>query len=229
VPARQAAPDPEDTSEGNANVILSSRGALALRGIVIAAAVAVIPAVAGCEAGADSATQQWHQPTPGASAMASSLTISNVFVLGAAPATALQPGQSAGLFLALSNTGRPDQLLSISAPGIASSVQLPAGGVRVGTSQSVLLQGPAPRVILEKLTRRLGGGQIVPIVLDFKNAGQVSLRVPVMPRAQYFVTFSPVPATPTASPAATGPHASASSAASNAASAVPTPAPTPTG
>jgi copper(I)-binding protein len=205
--------------------MLSSRSARLLRGLAVAAVTVLVPAVAGCEAGANAPTQQWHQPTPGASAYLNKITISNVFVLGAPPQAALAPGSSAGLFLALTNNGASkDALVSISAPGIARSVLLPKGGIPIPSQRSVLLQGPAPRVLLQKLTRALGGGQAIPLVLNFQNAGSVTLHVPVMPRAAYYASYSPAPASPSAapSPAATGKH-------KNKATAPPAASPSPTG
>jgi copper(I)-binding protein len=185
--------------------MLSSRSAQALRGLAVAAVTVLVPAVAGCEAGSNAPTQQWHQPTPGASAQLNQIAISNVFVLGATPPASLTPGGSAGLYLALANNGNSgDRLVSISAPGSARAVLLPKGGVTLASGQSVLLQGPAPQVLLEKLTRQLGGGVSIPVVLDFLNAGTVTLQVPVMPRSQYYTTFSPAPVSPSASPSATG-------------------------
>ena len=204
--------------------MLSSRSARVLRGLAVAAVTVLVPAVAGCEAGANAPTQQWHQPTPGASATLNKLAISNVFVLGAPPRSSLAAGGSAGLFLAVTNGGsRNDTLLSISAPGTAGSVLMPKKGITVASQHSVLLQGPAPEIVLQQLTRPLGGGQDIPVTLDFANAGRVTLRVPVMPRAAYFSTYSPAPASPTASPspAATGKHSKAK--------ATPAPTPTPTG
>lgn len=184
--------------------MLSSRRAQALRGLAIAAVAALVPTVAGCEAGTNSPTQQWHQPTPGATGAVNSISISNAFVLGASPQSALPAGSSAGVFLALSNDGASsDRLVSISAPGAAASVQFPSGGIRVGGGQSVLLQGPAPAILLQQTTRSLVGGQNIPLVLDFQNAGSVTLRVPVMPRAGYYATYAPVPASPSASPSGT--------------------------
>jgi copper(I)-binding protein len=175
-------------------VIRSRRGAPPLRGLVVAGAATLITAVAGCEAGANAPTQQWHQPTPGASAVVGgSLRISNMFVLGPVPGSTLARGASAGLFFALHNGGAPDRLLSIAAPGSASSVRVPAGGITVGRQQSLLLSGPAPRVLLEHLVRTLRGGQVVMVTMNFQNAGQVALHVPVMPRAAYYSTFSPAP------------------------------------
>jgi copper(I)-binding protein len=190
-------------------VIRSRRGALSLRGLAVVAAAGLIPAIAGCEAGSNAPTQQWHQPTPGASAIVNhTLRINNVFVLGPTPGFSLPRGASAGLFLALTNDGLPDRLISITAPTAATSVRVPVGGISLGRNQSLLLTGPSPRVLLVRLTRTLKGGQYVRVNMNFQNAGHASLLVPVMPRAAFYATFSPapvllhpnVPATPTPSP-----------------------------
>jgi copper(I)-binding protein len=186
-------------------VIPSSRGVLPLRSLLIVAAAALIPVIAGCEAGINAPTQEWHQPTAGASAVVNStMRINNMFVLGPIPSLKIPPGASAGVFLALNNSGPRDRLISITAPGSASSVQVPAGGIAVGRDQSLLLTGPAPRVLLHGLTRTLRGGQYVRMNLNFQNAGHVTMLVPVMPRAAFYVTFSPAPRpvpTPTRTPA----------------------------
>ena len=202
-------------------MILSNRAAAPLRALALAAAAVLVPAITGCEAGFNAPTQQWHQPSAGASAVVNSeIRINNMFVLGAAPAFSLPRGGSAGLFLALENQGGPDRLVAITAPGAATAVQMPGGGVRLGAEQQVLLTGPAPQVILRGLTRRLNGGQHILVVLHFLRAGSVALQVPVMPRAQWFATYAPAPplvrpspsgsaspsgtASPSPSPSATG-------------------------
>jgi copper(I)-binding protein len=175
-------------------VIRSRRSLLPLRGLVVVAAVGLVPAVAGCEAGANAPTQQWHQPTPGASAIVNdTLRINNMFVLGPAPGLTLPRGASAGVFLALANDGAPDRLISMTAPGAAAAVLVPTGGIRVGAQQSLFLTGPAPRVLLRHLTRTLNGGQYIRVNMEFQNAGHVSLLVPVMPRTAAYGTFSPAP------------------------------------
>jgi hypothetical protein len=186
-------------------VILSSRAA-PLRVLAMVVAAAVAPVIAGCEAGFNAPTQQWHQPAAGASAVVNNvLRINNVFVLGAAPAFSLPRGSSAGLFLAITNEGAaPDRLIGVTAPGTAAAVQLPAGGVPLAGQQQVLLSGPAPRVILRRLTRSVNGGQHILVVLHFVRAGNVTMAVPVMPRAQWFSTFSPAPLLVRPSPSPTG-------------------------
>ena len=175
-------------------MIRSRRGLLSLRNLMVVAAMGLIPAIAGCEAGNDAPTQQWHQPTPGASAIVdNTLRINNMFVLGPTPGFTLPRGASAGVFFALANDGAPDRLLSIKAPGGATSVLVPAGGITLGRQQTLFFTGPSPRVVLQHLTRTLNGGQWVLLNLQFQNAGFVSMRVPVMPRTESYGTFSPAP------------------------------------
>jgi hypothetical protein len=177
------------------------------RRIVIATAVALVPLIAGCEAGTNAPSLQWHAPTDGTGAVIGGITISNAFVLGAPIGSALRPGQNAGLFFGLTNTGTSsDRLVSVSAcqPGngctlLARSVLLPGGQVVVNSQRSVLLTGPRPKVILEDLLRPVTGGSVVKLVLTFRKAGQLTLGVPVMPMAQYYATLSPPPA-PTSFP-----------------------------
>jgi copper(I)-binding protein len=192
-------------------VIRSKRGARSLRGLAAVAAASLIPVIAGCEAGANAPTQQWHQPTAGASTIVNNtLRINNMFVLGPAPGFSLPRGASAGVFLALTNDGVPDRLLSMTAPAAATSVRVPIGGVSLGHEQSLFFTGPSPRVLLVHLTRILNGGQYIRVNMNFQNAGHVSLLVPVMPRAAFYGTFSPaplllhpnIPASATPSPAA---------------------------
>ena len=195
----------------------SSRGVRPLRGVLIVAATALIPVIAGCEAGNNAPTQEWHQPTAGASAVVSNtMRINNVFVLGPTPGFVLPAGASAGMFLGLHNNGAPDRLVSISAPGSAARIQVPIGGINVGHQQSLLLTGPQPRVLLRGLTRSLHGGQYVRVNMDFQSAGHVTLLVPVMPRAAFYATYSPAPRlflrpNPTLTPAAPTPTPSPTS------------------
>jgi hypothetical protein len=170
-------------------------GALPRRLLIVAAA-ALIPAVAGCEAGNNAPTLDWHYPTEGSGNAVHDISIRNVFVLGGPAASALPSGGSASLFLALYNTGRPDRLLSVQAPGTATTVTVAGGSVPLGTNRGALLTGPQPAVVLTGLTRQLRSGSVVTIVLNFQRLGSVSLRVPVLPQAQAYATFSPPAPTP---------------------------------
>lgn len=179
------------------------RPVLARRLVLAAAAVAaLIPVLAGCEAGTNAPTLQFHPPTDSATENAGTIAIRNVFVLGAPLGRDLPAGSSASVFLALVNTGTSDTLVSISARGTAASVTLPAGGIPVVAGHPVYYSGPLPRVVLRDLVRPLRGGSTVRLQLVFAKEGPVTMEVPVMPRAAEYATFAPPPVT--ASPAATG-------------------------
>jgi len=188
------------------------RSALPRRLVLVAVAL-LIPILAGCEADNDAPSLQFHYPTDtagyppdsaGSSAMGN-LSIRNVFVLGAPIGRNLVKGQSASLFLALINGGAPDKLVSISAPGSATAVTLPAGGVPVVYGHPVFLSGPKPQLVLVGLTRTLRSGSSLRLNLTFQKAGTISLVVPVMPRAVQYETYAPPQptATTTVSPTAT--------------------------
>jgi hypothetical protein len=211
-------------------VILSNRGTASLRALAVVVAAVLVAAIAGCEAGFNAPTQRWHQPAAGASTVVNNaIRINNVFLLGAPPAFTLLRGGSAGLFLALNNSGPPDRLISVTAPGTAAAVQMPAAGIRLATEQQVLLTGPAPQVILRRLTRSVNGGQHILVVLHFLRAGRVPMLVPVMPRAQWFATFSPAPILVSPSPSPSGPRGTASPSPTAPSPAATSPSPTSTG
>jgi hypothetical protein len=178
------------------NAFRRSRAGGLPRRLLIVAAVALIPAVAGCEAGNNAPTLDFHQPTVGTGTLVQGMAIRNVFVLGGLDNSALPAGASASLFLALVNTGRPDRLLSVQSPGTATAVTLAGGSVPIGTNVSALLTGPRPAAVLTGLTRRLRSGTVITIVLNFQRIGSVSLRVPVVARTEYYTTLSPPPPTP---------------------------------
>jgi copper(I)-binding protein len=181
------------------------RSALSRR-LVLAAAVAVIPVLAGCEATNNAPTLQFHPPTDTAATTVGTLAIRNVFVLGAPLGHELAKGSSASLFLAMVNSGATDTLVSITAPGTAASVTLP-GTVPVIFGHPVFLSGPRPRLVLTDLTRPLMSGTAIKLVLTFQKAGPVTLLVPVFARATHWVTYAPpqpvVSVTPSVTPSPT--------------------------
>src|SRR5262249_61827118 len=78
-------PAPGCLTRGEHAVILSNRAAQ-LRVLAVAAAAALAPAIAGCEAGFNAPTQQWHQPAAGAAAGVNDvLRTHKGFGLGARP------------------------------------------------------------------------------------------------------------------------------------------------
>ena len=208
-------------------MIWSSHRARRPRRLVVLAIAALIPVLAGCEAGNNAPTNELHQPTEGAGTQVGEIAIRNVFVLGAPVTSQLNAGQSASLFFAVVNSGTPDRLLSLSAPGAAKSVTLPGGSVNLATNRGVFLTGPAPQVILNGLTRPLSGSAYIHLVMTFQNAGSVTLLVPVIPRASYYATFLPPSPTPTATRRKHAASASPTPSGTATPSATPTPTPTP--
>jgi copper(I)-binding protein len=185
-------------------VIRSSRHGKVPRSVLIAAAVALGPIIAGCEAGTNAPVLQWHQPTDGTfKHVGKNVTISNAFVLGPPIGHVLRPGQSTGFYLGLVNTGTPDRLLAVKAPGIAQRVVLPGRGIPLHYQSRVLLTGPVPTIVLQNLLKPLSGGSVITLYLVFARAGSTMLSVPVMPMASNYTTFSPPPS-PSPSPSATG-------------------------
>jgi copper(I)-binding protein len=172
-------------------VIRSGWRSTLVRRLALGAAAVLIPVLAGCEAGNNAPTLQFHYPTDAAGTVVGDISIRNVFVLGAPLGSSLHTGQSASLFLAIVNDGAPDRLQSISAPGSATSVSLPSGGVPVVDGHPVFLSGPRPELVLTDLTRTITGGSTIKLQLTFQKAGLVTLVVPVMARASHYQTYAP--------------------------------------
>jgi len=202
-------------------VIRGSRKIVA-NGLLIGALALVIPAAAGCEAGLNAPTLEFHPASTGAHANVNGISLNDVFVLGAPSGSTVPTGASASLFLSMFNGGATDDtLLSVSAPGSATSVRIDGGTVGLAVNDEVNLTGPRPEIILSGLKRPLSGGQSIPVILDFEHAGSISLLVPVQSQSFYYSTYSapptvvPTTASPTAKAKATG-------------TATPTATPTPT-
>lgn len=171
-------------------------GSARLRRLLAVSIAALIPVLAGCEAGDNAPTLDFHPSTDAAGIAAGDLRLLNVFVLGAPLGSSLAAGQPASLFFALVNTGAPDRLVSVTAPGVASSVKLPSGGVTISSGSRVLLTGPQPQAYLVKLTKPLASGTDITVNFFFQKQGEVSLQVPVFARATHYVTYSPPPSAP---------------------------------
>jgi copper(I)-binding protein len=181
-------------------------------------ALAVLaPALVGCEAGFNAPTLEFHPAAFGAYASKNGVSISNAFVLGPSLSGPQVAGGRAGVFLAITAQDG-DKLVSASAPGTASAVQIIGGPVRVPPRASVNLTGPVPRVVLTGLASPLQGGELVNLTLTFAEAGTIAMSVPVQPKAYEYATFSPPP---TPSPTAVKKKAKAK--ANTSASPAPTP------
>jgi copper(I)-binding protein len=192
-------------------VIRASSGKTAAGRLLLGAGVLalLIPAIAGCEAGNDAPTLEFHSASAGAQTVFNGIKITNAFVLGAPAGSTLPSGSSASMFVSLYNGGdNSDTLVSATAPGAAGNISLSSGTVALpANSAPVNLTGPEPQVVLENLTKPLQSGSTVPVTFTFRHAGQVTLQVPVEAQSYYWSTYSP-PASAPASGAATGaaPH-----------------------
>jgi copper(I)-binding protein len=202
------------------------------RRLLLGAIAVLVPALAGCEAGYNAPTLEFHPASNGVSIIQNGITLDNVFVLGAPVGSALPPGGRAGVFLSI-QAQNGDRLVSVSAPGAASSVKLSGGPVNLPAQTLVDLSGPVPEMVLTGLLSPLSGGQTVQLTLVFAVAGAFTLTVPVFPHAYDYATYSPPPIprpTPAAKPrtqASGSASASASASGSASASASASPSATP--
>ena len=195
-------------------------------------ALLAVPAIAGCEAGFNAPTLEFHAASGGAHTVVNGIEISNAFVLGAPVGGQVTKGSSASLFVGLFNNGtNNDKLVSVTAPDNASSVAIQNGSVTIPAYGAANLTGPEPAVVLKGLTTALRGGESITVTFDFATAGAVTLSVPVEPASYYYSTYSPPPA-PTisaaSSTATTAGTTKAKAKAKSAATATPTATPTPT-
>lgn len=170
------------------------------RRLLLAATALLVPLLAGCEAGFDAPTLEFHPANNGANTTQNGINIVNAFVLGPRIGFALPAGARAGVFFSIvANNG--DRLLSVSAPGAAAGTKITGGPVNAPAQTVVGLSGPVPQVVLIGLKNPLTGGEAVTLIFNFAIAGPVTLAVPVQARAYAFATYSP-PAAPNASPSA---------------------------
>jgi copper(I)-binding protein len=171
------------------------------RRLLIGAIAILVPTLAGCEAGLNAPTLDFHPASYGVSTVVNGITLDNLFVLGPALNETLPAGGQAGVFLSLSSQFSDDKLLAVSAAAAASSVQLVTGPVTLVQGTVVNMSGPHPEIVLNGLTNPLSGGETVRLTFIFTNAGVVTLMVPVEPAVYDFATYFPPPP-PTASTAA---------------------------
>ena len=189
------------------------------RRLLLGAVVALVPVLAGCEAGYNAPTLQYHPANFAADTTQNGISFSNVFVLDTATNGQGVAGGRAGAFLSL-YAENGDRLESVSAPDAASSVKIVGGPVNLPAQVVVDMDGPVPTVVLTGLTNPLQAGANVSMSFTFAKAGTITLDVPVEPKAFEYATYSP-PASPNAAPSArptpqkTGAQPGASGTASN--------------
>ena len=180
------------------------------RRLLFGALVVLVPALAGCEAGLNAPTLEYHPAAFGGYATHGGITIDNAFVLGSSTGVAVP---RAGVFFSVTSQDG-DRLVSISAPGTAPVVRITGGGVNLPALTPVDLTGPEPKVVLTGLSSPLTSGSAITMNFNFARAGTITMQVPVEPHAYEYATYSPPPAIPT-------PSASASASASASPTATP--------
>ena len=170
------------------------------RCLLLGAIAMLVPALAGCEAGADAPTLEFHPASLGTTTVVNGVRIDDAFVLGPALGSSLPVGGQAGVFLSLTTQNSGDKLVAAAAPGAASSVTVTSAPVTLPLGMVVDMSGPTPQIVLNGLTSPLSGGETVQLELTFSTAGVVVIGVPVEPTAYDYTTYSPPPPpTPAAS------------------------------
>jgi copper(I)-binding protein len=186
-------------------VIRASFGKSVARSTLIGGlALLAVPAIAGCEAGLNAPTLEFHNAAAGTYNNFNNIQVSNAFVLGGPSGVSLPAGGSASLFVGLFNNGSADDKLVGVSTSAASSVTIKDGSAVIPASGAANLTGPEPAVVLKSLTKPLSNGENIPVTFDFAHAGSVTLNVPVEPQAYYYQTYSQPPVAVTATPNPSG-------------------------
>ena len=196
------------------------------RRILVGALAVLVPALAGCEAGFNAPTLEFHPAGFGAYAAKNGISVSNAFVLGPSPSGPTVAGGRAGVFFSVT-AQNGDRLVSVSAPGTASAVTITGGPVDLPSQTLVDLAGPVPKVVLAGLANPLQGGGTVTLNLNFAEAGTITLDAPVEPQAYEYATFSPPPTPSPSAPKKATPLVSGSAPGLASPSASPSPTATP--
>ena len=170
------------------------------RRLLFGAMALLVPALAGCEAGNNAPTLQYHPANFTANTVQHGISVSDLFVLDNATNGEGVAGGRAGIFLSL-YARNGDRLTKVSAPGIASSVKIAGGSVDLPAGAGVDLSGPVPKVVLTGLTNPLQAGATVMLSFTFAEAGTITIAVPVEPASSGYATYSP-PAIPNQAPSA---------------------------
>jgi len=192
--------------------VTSSRRRAIAAGALLAA---VIPALAACGAGFTANTNKPYAPTEAGVLISAEsdgpfsnpyevkgIQVPQAFILGPDSGAQIAAGGSAPLYLTLTTSGGTDTLTAVTPDEQkATHVTLP-GPVQV-TSEGLARTTGA---LLQGLKQPLRGGEYIQLRLQFQNAGEIPLTVPVVTRSREFATLPPAPqptetaATPTETP-----------------------------
>ena len=167
------------------------------RRILFGALAVLVPALAGCEAGLNAPTLEYHPAAFGGYAAHNGITIDNAFVLASTTGVAVP---QAGVFFSVTSQDG-DRLVSISAPGTAPLVRIDGGAVNLPPEMPADLSGPVPTVVLTGLSSPLIAGSTITMTFSFARAGTVTMQVPVEANAGEYSTLSPPPSLPVPAPA----------------------------
>lgn len=176
------------------------------RALLPAVAVAAAVLVAGCggarEAQQAAATSPTRQHVDTADGRVGSLRMTASIASPPAYGATYSPGGTVDLWLSVANDGTAaDELTGAGSPAAAQVVHrvgegppsaqvrvpVPAGGV------AALRTPEGPHLELDQLTQPLHSGQSVPVTFTFRDAGPVTLQVPVETYAQVKPTTSSPP------------------------------------
>jgi copper(I)-binding protein len=193
------------------------------RRMLFGALAVLVPALAGCEAGLNAPTLEYHPAAFGGYAAHDGITIDNAFAL--ASSTGVAVPRASVFFSVTSQDG--DRLVSIDAPGTAPLVRIAGGAVNLPPQVPVDLTGPEPKVVLTGLSSPLTAGSTITMSFNFARVGTVTVQVPVEPQAYEYATYSPPPAIPTGKPTPSSTLASPAPTPSASASVKGTPSATP--
>ena len=171
------------------------------RRMLFGALAVLVPALAGCEAGLNAPTLEYHPAAVGGYATHGGITIDNAFVLGSSTGVAVP--RASVFFSVTSQDG--DRLVSISAPGTAPLVRIDGGAVNLPPEMPADLTGPVPTVVLTGLSSPLTAGSAITMTFSFARAGTITMQVPVEAHAGEYSTFSPPPSIPVPTPASASP------------------------
>ena len=168
------------------------------RRMLFGALAVLVPALAGCEAGLNAPTLEYHPAAFGGYAAHNGITIDNAFVLASTTGVAVP---RAGVFFSVTSQDG-DRLVSISAPGTAPLVRIDGGAVNLPPEMPADLTGPVPTVVLTGLSSPLTAGSAITMTFSFARAGTITMQVPVEAHAGEYSTFSPPPSIPVPTPKA---------------------------
>ena len=115
------------------------------RRLLFGAIAVLVSALAGCEAGLNAPTLTFHPANFGVDTTQNGITFDNVFVLGPTPGigpAARRPGRASS---SRSRSQNGDRLVSVHAPGAATSVKIAGGSVNLPAADAGGPERPGAR------------------------------------------------------------------------------------